>query len=613
MTNKKIIIISVIAASIFGSFIIFRYDHILKQSQVFSKRPWVNNSSAQTFSEAELLKLGWAEGDIQRKDSVVSYLNYPALKDQGTIRVGIFGGSRLLRGGANNGASYDFPALLQNRFKESGIGNVEILNFGASAYGFFQEYMLWDLLGKKYNLDYVVLTLNNIKWERDQSFFYIKESFYMHARYIVKNNQLTLIPVEGKTRSEAFRIYNRIVPPLRYILYDWNMPMFLKIFLPESLHNRANPFYYGRFMTKEKELIPIYSFILNDMSKKVKNLIVLTKDGSIGELQKRVDPSSIYFYATQEVKYLNYFMLREPRNLNGQYHVNRLGNKIVADELFSLLTGDVKPKLDCIKLSYDTSSNTYGNNGTNSPLSYYKDIYIKYGIHPLAYFTTFSGELFFRKRNTGKSDRSAAIWSLLMLPMIEWTDPVFIPMDRQLKNNEDIFFSFEKDKKGTKIPIGMVESSTGVFGQILLNSKTILLSYKDGEKNVKLVINDEALLSSIRGSDNFCIMIGDKKVLVTDRCFTHKILRKAMPNFCGKMASVELTLKPTISEYAYLSSKEEYFLDDKLFPANENKLDLVLSNGGQEVRYPAFLCKFVQADTVPFDKIYHPRITKPRI
>ncbi|MHB8155353.1 MAG: hypothetical protein ACYDFR_04800 [Candidatus Omnitrophota bacterium] len=605
MINKNPAKIVFIVLIIFFSLYIFKYIYFLKCANITYNKSWEASVGMDMLDEKQRLMLGWGVG---REDVCsTSYINYPISKPPGIIRVGIFGGSRAVCGGKSTITSFDYPTLLHNRFKESGIKNVEIINFGVNSYGFFQEYMLWDFLGKSYDLDYVIMSISDIPWVRDLV-FYTEATPSLHARFLIKNNKLTLMPAVGDTRFGAYRNYYKIPPPFRYILYDKNIPVFLKILLPRALHNQINPFYYRRFVSQRLELYPIYASILNSISGRVKNLIVLAENKDIRALRARVYSQNVYFYEPQANNYFKSFILVEPKNIHNYEHPNRLGNQLIADELFSLLTGDLRPKFYSIKLLSNFTHKNVDHRYLNQPISNYENISIKNGYHFLADFTTLTGKSFFRQGGFGIDNENMVIWSLLML---NTDDPVFIPLEFPLNNNDKVFLVFERGGEEKKIPIGIVESSVGVFGQMLLNRTICQISNVQNKSEVELVINDKNLSSAIGRTTRLYIMVSEKKILITKQ---H--LRSSISNWIGiffrdKASTYKFALTPSKLELAYLSSKFEIFFNDDILSGKENTLDLALRNrDGREERIPVFLYKLVQAETVPFKNIYKPLISQ---
>jgi len=124
----------------------------------------LNAMGQQLLNRKDYMNIGWLEAS---KEKTPAFLDHSLKKEKNTVRIGIFGSSCTLCGGEKN----TYPDFLQAAFKKADI-HVEIINFGGSGYGFSQEYQLWELLGQKYNLDYVIFTIHDFPRVRDQSFSY---------------------------------------------------------------------------------------------------------------------------------------------------------------------------------------------------------------------------------------------------------------------------------------------------------------------------------------------------------------------------------------------------------------------------------------------------------
>jgi len=71
-------------------------------------------------SDHQLLNLGWAQHLSNHPTS--SYLNFPKEKENGTLRIGVFGDSFVF--GAEAEVGFDFSSFLQKKFHRSGFPHI---------------------------------------------------------------------------------------------------------------------------------------------------------------------------------------------------------------------------------------------------------------------------------------------------------------------------------------------------------------------------------------------------------------------------------------------------------------------------------------------------------
>lgn len=191
--------------------------------------------------------------------------NFPLQKKEGIIRIGAFGDS--FTHGDETDASGDFPNQLAALLKAAGVTNVEVLNFGNSWYGFDQTYVMWDEVGRKYDLDYILLGPMTFFSDRDTRFNHAgkQNPYYLHSRFVLDGETVRRIDVAGETYSERFRQYHGFIPRSRYLRYDRSDPAFLAALLPEG-RTFGNPFYYDS-EPERTEATEIYRRLLESMKR----------------------------------------------------------------------------------------------------------------------------------------------------------------------------------------------------------------------------------------------------------------------------------------------------------------------------------------------------------
>jgi hypothetical protein len=194
-----------------------------------------------------------------------SFVNFDRLKPPGVIRIGAFGDSFTYGDEVDDGS--DYPAQLQRSLTEFGIANVEVLNFGTSWFSFGQSHIMWNEVGRNFNLDYVLLGPAGFNPERDTEFnhTYGRSPYYLHSRYVLDDGGVRLIDVPGETHSERFRNYYSFVPHHDILRYDRSDPAFVAALLPGD-KQLGNPFYYD-MRSRKAEATAIQKYLLQSMKK----------------------------------------------------------------------------------------------------------------------------------------------------------------------------------------------------------------------------------------------------------------------------------------------------------------------------------------------------------
>ena len=280
-----------------------------------------------------LSKVGWIS---TKKDS--QFVNFPQRKENGVIRIGAFGDSQTY--GDEVDETNDYPSLLQSIFKDHYYENIEVINFGSSGYGFNQSYMMWEMIGRKFDLDFILLGPHCFHPLRDTTF--LGEEILpilMHSRYVLDGERgVRRYDIAGLTYDQQFEHYYSFLPPWHILRYERLAPPFLKSLI--VLENRAlgNPFYYKKDF--RGEAIELYSRLLKKMSGSGKQIVVIHQNGDIHR--------SCLNLAAQPGSNLNANPKLSELDRYGQYgfpywrfggHRAPLGNRIVAKHYFDILTG----------------------------------------------------------------------------------------------------------------------------------------------------------------------------------------------------------------------------------------------------------------------------------
>jgi hypothetical protein len=568
------------ALLLLGAFFMKRHDSLLHGLQHYphSTAPIFKKLDGRpALSQNEYLNIGWLKMMGGRNDSP-SFLERPLRKAAGVVRVGLFGGSRAVCGGGAGKEKFTYPDFLKEKFKKAGIDTVEIINFGVGGYGMAQEYMLWKFLGQAYDLDYAIFAIHDLSEIRDLSF---KTPYRpMHARFILAHDQLVFVPVIGLTRDEACEIYYRLPPPWRYLRYDKTMPLWLKAFLPESLHDRVNPFYYKSRAQGRGEWLSISAALLKEISPQTKQVIVLVKEENVGNFRSAVKCPNVHFFAPKA----NQSLISFPY-LSDWAHPNALGNELIAEELFSYLTGKESWSSSLLKVAPCLRSLKGSASPFTLPLSEYDALSFRAGQRLVAGLFRYQA----REPLDGPPAKFFAdkgkIESFVMLSSRDSRSFGFLPLTFALKDQETVFISFKIKGHARKIPCGTVHAPSGIVGEIEGASKAFALNLLDRE----LIIRDPEIIGEInKGAESINIMIVDKAILRAQPAKVN-VLDSFKGKFFHQQANLRLSLKEVTFEMVDLKSDYRYFFEGDPFEKETGTLDLVLrKKGGGEERCPLF-------------------------
>jgi hypothetical protein len=276
-------------------------------------------------------------GVDQALHNLVGYVNAdstftipPEKKPGGRVRIGCFGDSFTY--GQEVGEGQDFPSRLQALLHERGHTEVEVLNFGVPWYGFHQAYLLWERLGRRYDLDYVLLGPACFQPQRDTTFNHTqgRDPTYLHARFVLDGDDVRLVEVLGETVPERVDGYVRLFPPWRYLRYDRQPPAVLRALTPGG-RELPNPFYYRGGDARSEALVTYQRLLARMARAEPSSRFVLTHlDPEIAALAGAVRAPNLVGWPARVPQTFPY--------LAPQGHLSALGNDLVATDLVRALT-----------------------------------------------------------------------------------------------------------------------------------------------------------------------------------------------------------------------------------------------------------------------------------
>jgi hypothetical protein len=266
-----------------------------------------------------------------RPGKLSHYIHHEETKPPGTIRICALGDSNTQ--GDEVGEQHDYPSYLQRQFRDRGIENVQVVNFGNGWYGFSQIYVMWDQVARKFDCDFVLLLPMDLWWQRDTTFNHSDDHYpdYLHARLILENDQLRLLAPIGDTAGERLHGYVRPIPYFYYLRYDRHPVSIVDAMLPDG-KQIINPFYFDPHSPQE-EMHELYRRLIQKVASDGTQVLVLFQ-GDNRKLYPQLIPLQPEGIGAAWVEKPSTFPYLTPA-----YHQSSWGNEIVAHAFFQMLTG----------------------------------------------------------------------------------------------------------------------------------------------------------------------------------------------------------------------------------------------------------------------------------
>ncbi|MDH3686077.1 MAG: SGNH/GDSL hydrolase family protein [Myxococcales bacterium] len=377
-------------------------------------KPKLDRFEAHPLIEPAVLRqLGWLT-PARETEPASAYTRIPPEKRAGTVRVCCFGGSTTF--GTEVGAEYDYPTFLQRHFDRLGRSEVEVVNFGIAGYGFHQIFLLWEHLFARFACDYTLLFPGFFHAERDISFVYspLGDPYAMHARYVVRGDDVELVPVVGETRSERFDEYFRFIPRWRYLRYDREPPMALRTLRPRDAPP-SNPFYYLD-ATRDEEAPATYRVLLARMAAAGAPVVLASTSETDVALSDAVGSENLSAIRRRRQRSFPY---QAPR-----WHDGPWGNDLVARSfLYQILEGAdaTSPLLATSDVRWpELSAGSAG----ETPLADYDRVEIELDDVAIAHFT--SGD---PRRTSSLADEGTVSLLSIKRPGESVVESCFLPLD----------------------------------------------------------------------------------------------------------------------------------------------------------------------------------------
>jgi len=459
------------------------------------------------------LKVGLVQGDKKS-----SYINFEKDKKAGIVRIGCFGDS--LTHGDEVNDIFDYPSVLQDIFDNAGYKNIEVLNFGTGGYGFQQAFILWEYLGKEYNLDYILLGPEGFHYERDRTFNWQFQRGYndvrfdsFHSRYILENNgEARLVDSIGVTHIERVRNYWRFIPRFRYLRFEWEPPMFLispLACLSQNKKLKRNPFYYKNDVNKE--LDDIYKILLNRMCDSTSYVILGHSSKGIVNLGKDIKRNN--FFAAQIDKPFHFPYVAFAN------HCSPCGNKAVAQQFFDLIANKPETTLTMLRVK-DIDEQPMSNSLIMKKICEYKDIAIEINNVKVGRFYNidFSEvDICDPPYCTPVKNSLEGAASLLALKSkgANITDALFVPLNFEVKENMPLLMRIKAQGRIIDYPLGNVK----VLDAGLNFGIAVLPSYRFDRDNriIEFEVEENSIFLKdsfvLKKHNNFTILLKDNPII----------------------------------------------------------------------------------------------------
>jgi hypothetical protein len=386
-------------------------------------------------SEATLRRVGRV-----RTGKKSTFINFSKQKPAGVVRIGTFGDSFTF--GDEVGETGDYPTQLSRLLEKAGVNNVEVLNFGSPWYSFSQAYILWDEVGKLFDLDVILLGPAGFWADRDTRFNHTngQSPYYLHSRFVLINGTITRLDPIGFSPAERFQNYYGYWPAWQYLRFDRNAPTVLQAALPAG-QTLDNPFYYD-WRSETEEANEIYLHLIQEM-------VTYNKKTIIGQL---FDPNQLTkamsAYAGKALCVVRLTRISTFPYIAPEGHASALGNFTIANQYLSLLLGQ-SIKMPILQ-AYDKELVTY----TDPPpkkLSEFDEVHIRRGEFDIGLFVSTDlhsqAPTFIRDKN---------IQSIIALKALSGSilDAYFLGVTRAIDVGSEVTLAFRSGDEFKEVVLG---------------------------------------------------------------------------------------------------------------------------------------------------------------
>ncbi len=518
------------------------------------EKPSFQDLRLPALNERQVMNLGWAHHPDWAPLS--SYIYHPMKKPSGTYRIGTFGDS--FTEGEETALGHDYPSFLQEQLREAGQSKVEVINFGVRGYGMQQSFLLYEYIGRRYDLDAVIFMPFLWFYDRDNTFKLQGSVGALHARYVLAQDGLRLVTIDEQTRRQAFENYYSLLPPFKYWRFDANSANLLTTFAVSDHVPRSNPFYYEIWRGYRVELPQLYSMMFAKVAEEIGNVMLVGKDSLIESL----DNSDRRITVLKSQLGGNAFLILGPKG-----HLSAIGNQMRAAEISEWITGR-KSQLRVPTIS-DSDYRPTGEEESLSRISLTEilDAWIEIEGHPVAgFFVRDSGQSFWRFSEVDFGQQG--IRAIIQIRAGE--QPVFLPVDFPVQDGAPLELRISSSGGVTTRPIGTVDCVANSLCRARFAGVSDLAQIRMDwdERHVGFTYYDQV---SIRNGyfDAMDVLVSGRPILRGQRHNRFADLARRFVLFRSlEMLINKFELKPVISNYLFFRAKAGHYVNPMSLPSH---------------------------------------------
>lgn len=249
---------------------LFAFHFTLRTRYLAKHRPYFEHYQKliKIYPEELVRKLGHMS---EPEDRMNHFLNFKKVKDSDVFRVGVFGDSHTY--GSEVDPEFSFAVELQRELERVLRRKVEVLNFGIGGGALQKSFILYQNLGKEFQLDLVLYGPRGVQAYRDQTFIPLNNPYSPKNRFILDNGKLREVdhPGIGLPLKEMYDPFLSFFLDRKLIAYERNWPLLWRPTF-EKWGIKENPFYY--WSNNESEDLLLNTQIFKVWKEKAENLII---------------------------------------------------------------------------------------------------------------------------------------------------------------------------------------------------------------------------------------------------------------------------------------------------------------------------------------------------
>ncbi|MDE0092642.1 MAG: hypothetical protein OXN83_05110, partial [Oligoflexia bacterium] len=416
----------------------------------------INSEFYNLYPKDIILKIGGFLNLPQQR--IQHFLNFPVKKNKKTLRIGAFGDSHTFGDEVEKTATY--PYQLQALFNKNFPNHpIEVLNFGATAIGFPEQFFLWEKYAQTYQLDYILLGPGGFYPIRNTLFAFHNIGYWIPKnRFILTEDlQIKEVHIKGNTVQERFKNYYRLIPSWTALRYDKQPFKIYEILFPFLRYKIKNPFYYTK-LSKEDESIAINKQLLKKIKKIYpKKILFFTNFSWIYYLYKFHNISKLSNTSNLFYKLYNLNLITPANSFYKVFwHESSLGNELIAQFYFNALLGRKNFFVNTIHCYFkDNQKTSIQNNPEIKNLDSVNQIEILGKGNILLSLRANISDHHYKEGTYQKYKKDGTKNFLTFLNTDNFLRSVYIPLSFQLKEGMKIYIQLRNKKR---IELGAIQA-----------------------------------------------------------------------------------------------------------------------------------------------------------